>query len=184
MSFTEYALNSAEAAQLRQDISEQKAQVLTQLDAQGIAYTTGRDYDTLLSGFEIEILAKDFNATCKSLKKGQGIVVSEVYQKTDTQLVENKVTVYDTGIFDTSGCQYDGSGMVVAVLDTGLDSNHTAFSVDNFTSDTLGMTYEDVAAVVKLMTISADKWLYWGDAANQKYVRLNASKMLPVSRRC
>lgn len=148
MSFTEYALNSAEAAQLRQDISEQKAQVLTQLDAQGIAYTTGRDYDTLLSGFEIEILAKDFNATCKSLKKGQGIVVSEVYQKTDTQLVENKVTVYDTGIFDTSGCQYDGSGMVVAVLDTGLDSNHTAFSVDNFTSDTLGMTYEDVAAVV------------------------------------
>ena len=52
----------------------QKAQVLTQLDAQGIAYTTGRDYDTLLSGFEIEILAKDFNATCKSLKKGQGIV--------------------------------------------------------------------------------------------------------------
>jgi lactocepin len=148
MSFTEYALNSQDALQLRNEIATQKSLVLAELDRQGIAYTTGRDYDTLLSGFEIEILAKDFDATCKSLKKGQGILVSEVYQKMDTQLVENKVTVYNTGIFDTSGCQYDGSGMVVAVLDTGLDSNHSAFSVDNFTSKKLGMTYEDVAAVV------------------------------------
>lgn len=148
MSFTDYALNSAEADRLRDSIYAQKAKVLTKLDEQGIGYRNGRDYDTLLSGFEIEILAKDFDATCKTLEKGQGIVVSEVYKKTDTQLVENKVTVYNTGIFDTSDCEYDGSGMVVAVLDTGLDSNHTAFSVDNFTSDTLGMTYQDVAAVV------------------------------------
>ena len=41
-----------------------------------------------------------------------------------------------------------GLCMVVAVLDTGLDSSHTAFSPDNFTSDHLGMTYQDVAAVV------------------------------------
>ena len=141
MSFTDYALNSQEAVQLRKNISEQKSQVLAELDRRGIAYTAGRDYDTLLSGFEIEIQARDFNATCKSLKKGQGIIVSEVYKKSETQLVENEVKVYNTGIFDTSDCQYDGSGMVVAVLDTGLDSNHSAFSVDNFTSDTLGMTY-------------------------------------------
>ena len=38
---------------------------------------------------------------------------------------------------------------MVAVLDTGLDSNHTAFSPDNFTSDNLALTYEDVAAVIK-----------------------------------
>ena len=152
MSFTDYALNSQEAVQLRKNISEQKSQVLAELDRRGIAYTAGRDYDTLLSGFEIEIQARDFNATCKSLKKGQGIMVSEVYKKSETQLVENEVKVYNTGIFDTSDCQYDGSGMVVAVLDTGLDSNHSAFSVDNFTSDTLGMTYEDVAAVVSKTT--------------------------------
>ena len=152
MSFQDYALYSEEAAQLRQNIEEQKDEILKQLDQQGISYTLGHDYATLLSGFEIEILAKDFNATCKSLKDGQGIVVSEEYRKADTQLVENTVNVFDTGIFDTSGCEYDGSGMVVAVLDTGLDSNHSAFSVENFTSDTLGMTYEDVAAVVSKTT--------------------------------
>ena len=34
------------------------------------------------------------------------------------------------------------------MLDTGLDSKHTAFSVDNFTSTKLGLTYEQVAAVL------------------------------------
>ena len=56
--------------------------------------------------------------------------------------------MFDTGIFNSGGCGYDGSGMVVAVLDTGLDSNHTAFSPNNFTSTKLGLTYKDVAALV------------------------------------
>ena len=152
MSFTDYALESQEAADLRSNIAAQKAEVLAELDRNGIAYSLGHDYDTLISGFEIEIVAADFDATCKSLKDGQGIIVSEVYQKADTQLVENEVNVYGTGIFDTSASPYDGSGMVVAVLDTGLDSNHTAFSVDNFTSQKLGLTYDDVAAVVSKTT--------------------------------
>ena len=44
----------------------------------------------------------------------------------------------------------DGTGMVVAVLDTGLDSNHTAFSVNNFKADRdkLGMSFADVQALV------------------------------------
>ena len=152
MSFTDYALGSQDASELRSNIAAQKAEVLAELDRNGIVYSLGHDYDTLISGFEIEIVAADFDATCKSLKDGQGIIVSEVYEKADTQLVENEVNVYSTGIFDTSNSVYDGSGMVVAVLDTGLDSNHTAFSVDNFTSDTLGLTYDDVAAVVSKTT--------------------------------
>ena len=152
MSFSDYVLYSEEAAAIRNAVAEQKQQFLETLDLKGVNYTLGHDYDTLLSGFELEILAGDFEATCKSLSDGQDIIVSEVYKKMDTQLVENKVNVFDTGIFDTTGCAYDGSGMVVAVLDTGLDSNHSAFSVGNFTSDTLGMTYEDVAAVLSQTT--------------------------------
>ncbi|MBQ7416412.1 MAG: leucine-rich repeat protein [Oscillospiraceae bacterium] len=148
MSFKDYALYSEEAAEIDEQIAAERAKVLAALDDQKIAYATGDCYNTLLSGFEISIKAADFKATCKSLTKGQGIIVSEVYEKCETQLVENEVNVFSTGIFNSSGCGYDGSGMVVAVLDTGLDSNHTAFSTNNFTSNKLGLTYKDVAALV------------------------------------
>ncbi len=68
----------------------------------------------------------------------------------DNVLVENIVNVYDTGIFNSSSFGYDGTGTVIAVLDTGLDYYHSAFSVGNFTADTgkLGLTFAEVGALV------------------------------------
>lgn len=152
MSFSEFALESSEADKIRAEIALEKKEFLDKLDNSGIKYTEGEEYDTLLSGFEILIKARDFKTTCQSLNKGSNIMVGEVYNVAKTQLVENKVNVFDTGIFDSAGSGYDGSGMVVAVLDTGLDSAHTAFLPDNFTSTKLGLTYEDVAAVVDKTT--------------------------------
>ncbi len=152
MSFTEYATSSAEADSLKNEISKQKAEFLKALDEKNISYTVGEEYSTVLTGFEILIKAGDFENTCKSLGSGMDAIVGEVYNTCETELVENEVSVFDTGIFDTTDSDYDGSGMVVAVLDTGLDSNHTAFSVDNFTSEKLGLTYDDVAALMSETT--------------------------------
>jgi len=148
VSFTEYALHSQEAARIRERIAAEKARILSLLDEKDVSYQLGENYDTVLSGFEIVIKAGDFKATCQSLGKGENAIVGEVYNVAETQLVENTVNVYETGIFNSAGCGYDGTGMVVAVLDTGLDSNHSAFSVNNFTSNHLGLTYADVAAVM------------------------------------
>ena len=148
-SFRDYALHSSEAQAIRSRIAERKAQILESLDEGAVTYSVGADYGVILPGFELVIRAGDFHTVCGHLGKGEGILVSEVYERAETQLVENTVNVYEgTGIFNSSESGYDGSGMVVAVLDTGLDSNHSAFSVENFTSDHLGLTYEDVAAVL------------------------------------
>ncbi len=149
LSFSEYAQDTARAQKLAGSILEQKARILKNLDEKGVEYTLGEDYSVLLSGFEIMIKAADFTDVCKSLGRGEGTIVSEEYQVSETELVENAVNVYEgTGIFYSGDSGYDGSGVVVAVLDTGLDPNHSAFSVGNFSSDHLGLTYDDVAAVL------------------------------------
>jgi len=150
MSFSDYALESEDAAKITAEIEDKKADILSRLDDLGVEYTVGEDYNTLLSGFAVSIKAGDYVSTCSVLEDGEKAIIGEEYESCKTELVENSVSIYeDTGIFDSSDSGYDGSGMVVAVLDTGLDSNHSAFSTENFTSENLGLTYDDVKKVLK-----------------------------------
>ena len=168
MSFTDYALYSDEAASIQEQVAQRKSAILAALDEQGVAYSTGKDYATVLTGFELIIQASDYAATCKALGQGERAIIGEVYKKAETKLVENTVNIFtETGIFNSSSVAYDGSGMTVAVLDTGLDSNHTAFSVENFTSEKLGMTYADVAAVVG-KTVASEQ--YGGLGVDDVYI--------------
>ncbi len=155
MSISEFAM-SDEAAALRANISAESAELIEKLDKAGYSYELGVNYDTVIAGFELLITARDFEDVCKTLGKNTNVIVGDVYESMENQLVENTVNVQDTGIFNSIGCGYDGSGTVVAVLDTGLDYYHTAFSTDNFTSDTFGMTFEDVAGFIG-DTVAADK---------------------------
>ena len=146
--FTEYYASSEEAASIRQSIADEKAKMLSSLDKAGIQYKTGADYNVIVSGFELVITARDFASVCKTLGDDATVYISESYKTMDAEVVTNEVDVYDTGIFDSSDFGYDGSGIVVAVLDTGLDYTHSAFSLNNFTSTKLGLTYEKVAEVL------------------------------------
>jgi len=147
MSLKEYAATDEAAEVLRRIRTRQEA-ILTALDEQGVEYELGEEYDTLFSGFELLIKGGDYTVTCMTMADGESVVLGNKYKPQEAQLVENDVNVYETGIFNASDVPYDGTGMVVAVLDTGLDSNHSAFSLDNFTSDQLGLTYEDVKKLV------------------------------------
>ncbi len=146
ISFADYVL-SEEAKGIVADIEFEKSAIIDALNENEIDFELGADYTVLLSGFEIVIKAKDFELTCQSTKSFAKAIVSEVYNVSETKLVENSVNVYETGIFDSSSYKYDGTGMVVAVLDTGLDYTHPAFSVDRFTADRkkLGLTRNMVA---------------------------------------
>ena len=147
-SLSTLASDSKLMSEIKSNVSDEKAKVLKALRSNNVSFKEGEEYCTVLSGFELLIKAKDFKNVCLSLDKGMDVIVGEVYKPAQTELVENEVNVFDTGIFDSSDAGFDGSGIVVAVLDTGLDSNHTAFSPDNFTSKKLGLTYDQVAALV------------------------------------
>ena len=151
LSLQEY-FNSEEAVALRRNIDSTNSAILADLSKKGVSFDKGVDYYTLLSGKEIVIKAKDFYDVCNIVGDRAEVIVSEVYETEAYKnvLVSNTVNVYDTGIFNSSNFQYQGEGTVVAVLDTGLDYYHTAFSTANFTAnrDKLGMTKTDVSSVI------------------------------------
>ena len=169
MSFTEYAATD-EANQVRQNIKSLKSELLSDLNKTGIEYGTGAFYSSILSGFEITIKAADFKETCETFGDRAKVIVGDVYKPAETQLVENEVDVYDTGIFDSSDFGFDGTGMVVAVLDTGIDYGHSAFSLDNFTADRskLGLTFEQVSALMASHSFASER-LYPGLTASDVY---------------
>ena len=151
LSFGEY-VQTAEAGEVRKGIIAESDRVKNKLE--GINYTVGEGYNTLFSGFEITIKAADYNKVCSAVGSDANVIVSEVYHTAETELVENKVNVYGTGIFSSEEFkkQYgiDGTGMVVAVLDTGIDYYHSAFADSNFKADRskLGLTFDDLKAIM------------------------------------
>lgn len=117
------------SARIRKEIGALKNRVRTG----GFTYTFGEEYNVLLGGFEVLIQAKDYNRLAKLMGDDATLIVGDVYERCETQVVENVVDIdEETGIFNSRDSKYDGSGTVVAVLDTGLDYTHTAFDVSRF----------------------------------------------------
>ena len=156
-SFSEFYLTD-EAASLRADALDGILENAGKLSERGIEYSTGAIYNTIFNGFELIVKAGDFLDVCKTLGDDVNVIVGEVYKPAETKLVENKVNAFETGIFDTTGFSHDGTGMVVAVLDTGTDYYHSAFSTSNFTAPEAkwGLTYEKLESIINNKNLAAE----------------------------
>ncbi len=147
LAVSDYIL-TRDAANAINKIEKQRKTLLRKLSASGLRYSVGEKYNTVLSGFEIEIAAKDFSTVGKLIGDSSELIIGDEYERAVTEVVTNEVDVYDTGIFDSSSLEplgYQGDGVVVAVLDTGLDYTHSAFSVNNFTSKDKRFTLASVS---------------------------------------
>ena len=167
-SFTSF-VNSDEASAIAEEISKSIDEGIELLDRAGISYDEGVHYSTLLRGFEITVQASEYTNVCKALGNNNKVYIGDSYERAEAEVVENNVKVFETGIFNTEGFGYDGSGIVVAVLDTGLDYYHSAFSVNNFTSKELGLTLEEVREIMAKENMSSER-LQPGLTAEDVYI--------------
>ncbi|MDE6274894.1 MAG: leucine-rich repeat protein, partial [Clostridiales bacterium] len=118
------------------------------LKKEGLKFKLGKEYNVLLSGFEVTMKASEFEDFALALGDEATAIVGEQYARCETQLVNNDVNVYDTGIFDSSDSKYDGTGTVIAVLDTGLDYTHSAFSPERFDATGARLTQSSIERII------------------------------------
>ena len=96
------------------------------LDRAGIDIEYKYSYMSILNGFAAKVKYGDI-AAIEAYSVVKDVIVSERYDM-PTEAVVNEVDVYETGIFDSSESPYKGEGMVVAVLDTGIEYSHEVFA--------------------------------------------------------
>ena len=116
--------NSSEAEEIRQNLKEKQEALLSDLSASGIEYTYKYSYTLLSNAVAVQVTYRDVEKI-RGLAGVKSVSLSERYL--EPKEVTNDARVWGTGIYKTEGIDYDGNGLVVAVLDTGLDSSHAAF---------------------------------------------------------
>ncbi len=113
----------------------------------------GFTYSTLLSGFSATIRYKNLSDLEEDARVST-VILSDTYEEPQA-ITENQVNVDgSTGIFDSSMVEYDGTGTVVAVLDTGTDYTHEVFDMELDDSLT-AITKDDVAAVASSLAATS-----------------------------
>ena len=167
---SEYA-DSAKGADIAARISRLNDEGKRLVANSGVSYRLGTDYNMLMGGFEVVVKAGDYERLVSAFSGSKfEATVSEEYERAESQLVTNDVNVYDTGIFNSKDSRYDGSGTVIAVLDTGLDYTHTAFDPVRFdpsAEDVITTSYLNQ----RLSKLNAAKYTSGLTAANVYYNR-------------
>lgn len=138
--FSEYCSTDA-ADKIRNNLVSNHNAFLALLDENSIEYQYKYSYTTLNNGIAIKVSSAAYN-TISKMSEIKTIYMSEQYAAPQVATV-NDANVYTTGIYDSSDIDYKGEGMVVAVLDTGLDHTHEAFTTMPSNKDLL-WTIDDI----------------------------------------
>ena len=161
--------HSDAAMKLRRELEEKQSAILGSLMTKGLISEVQYQYQNVLDGAFVTTTYEQIGA----LYDTEGVICVTV---SDTYLpaaaVENPVYVYDTGIFNSSDVKFTGKDTVVAILDTGCDYTHSAFTTHTVVDP--HFTRDDIAALLyKTVAYSYDNLIearevYYGNITGGK----------------
>ncbi len=150
MTFAEFSATE-EAEKLKAEMKAEKDALIKRFDDADIIFEEGDEYSAVLSGFEIILASKFYEDVLTAAGADAKVILSDVYNVSETQYVENVVDVYETGIFNSKDFPVHGEGMLIAVLDTGLDYYHSAFNnfyISDKNDPSLGLTFKELEGLI------------------------------------
>ncbi len=192
---SEYA-SSEPGKRKAQALREKQDDFLAELDKLGIEYTLKNRYTAVDNAVAITINTS-YVAAIKDMAGVKSVCLSETYLQPETvdmgsyasasteemdqalqTAVTNATSVYKTGVYDSSSVMeeygYNGSGSVVAIIDTGLDYTHNAFIWDEthssaYALDTTNFNKNTVANALATYNMKAEE----RSALNGKQISVN-----------
>ena len=176
-SVSSYA-TTAKGQENTEKIHAQQDKVLAQLKKAGIDYELEYRYVAIDNAIAVTIDTAHV-AEIKKMSGVESVVISRDYAYPQTvqtygsagSAVVNHTSVYNTGVYDSSlACKegLDGTGMVVAIIDTGLDYTHAAFQ-EMPDSATVHFTREDIANILANKDMRAEDLTVGGVTVDDVY---------------
>lgn len=125
LTLSEYSV-SDEAEKIADGLISEQQAFLSEMRRQGIPYELKYSYTVLNNAVGIRVHYGDIADICR-MSGVESVAISEHYAAPQS-VTTNDANAWNTGIYKTEGISYEGEGMLVAVLDTGFDVSHEAFS--------------------------------------------------------
>ena len=164
-------LLTKDGQQAEKNIKARQDAFLSALSAKNIRYSLVHRYSTVDNAVAIRVNTR-YVSTIKEMSGVESVVLSQTYSQPQSVVsyaatgsaaagaaTTNETTVYKTGIYDSSefADEYAGEGMVVAILDTGLDYTHEAFSKQPKDQSKLGMPLNTLTEIFAEKTLAAEE---------------------------
>ena len=168
--YQEYREGAA-AEKLRAEIMANQNKVLGKLLDGGLITEVKYQYCHMLDGAYVQTTYEQLEQIM-AVDGVERVMISNTYEP--VAAVENPVNVYETGIFNSGDVTYTGKGTLVAILDTGCDYTHTAFTTHDVASPAYDRTYiegllKDTVAYSYDTSVEARE-VYYGNITKNKIV--------------
>ncbi len=140
-------LSSGEVAATEAKVRSRQNTLARKLLNSGLISSTKYNYSTLLDGFSARTTYENLSKII-NYSGVYRVIISNTYNRPQEAVV-NDVNVYDTGIFKNNvSDKYTGKGTIVAVLDTGCDYAHPAFTTHLVDAETAHYDRDDIAKLL------------------------------------
>ena len=145
LDLTDFAATE-EAKALADSLNAAHETFFWELEKTGVDFTGKYSYTLWNDAVAVRIRYRDVE-TVKAMEGVKKVSFSEHYAEPEA-ITENNANVWGTGIYKTDGIDYNGAGLVVAVLDTGLDRSHKAFLTMPTDLSKVALTKEKVESLI------------------------------------